>query len=164
MWTEYLYLNILLKGEKTGEWIEVDSDWIEEFKEAHNSQKELLITDYDNNFFIDIPKHISLSELAHIASIMDTVNDSNRILEFKALMEYLKDYDSAYERFNNEEYRYYHNATNDQLLGIALADDYYFGIQIPESLQPFVKFKNIGEYFRGQVSGDFTQNGFIELF
>lgn len=148
--------------EELSEWVDIlDSDF-EELQEK--LQKDTCyITDVDSDFNYSFEGAISISELEDLADKLNEIDNGYAEEEFKALMEYLGDFEEAYSTWEAGDFSYYPDVKDREELGQYVVDEGLWG-EIPENLINYIDYEAIGRDIDLNANGCFTENGFIELY
>lgn len=147
---------------EVNEWVDVlDCD----FEELQGKlQKDTCyITDVDSDFNYSFEGVISLSELEDIADKLNEIDNEYAEEEFKALMEYLGDFEEAYSTWEIGNFSYYPDIKDREELGQYVVDEGLWG-EIPENLINYIDYEAIGRDIDLNARGCFTDNGFIEVY
>lgn len=148
--------------EELSEWVDILDCDFEELKEK--LQKDTCyITDVDSDFNYSFEGAISISELEDLADKINELDNQCAEDEFKALMEYLGDFDKAYSTWEAGDFSYYPDVKDREELGQYVVDEGLWG-EIPEKLINYIDYEAIGRDIDLNARGCFTDNGFIELY
>lgn len=148
--------------EELSEWVDLMDADFEELQEK--LQKDTCyITDVDSDFNYSFEGAISISELEDLADKLNEINNGYEEEEFKALMEYLGDFEEAYSTWEAGDFNYYPGVKDREELGQYIVDEGLWG-EIPENLINYIDYEAIGRDVDLNTRGCFTENGFIELY
>lgn len=145
------------------------SEWVDildcDFEELQGKlQKDTCyITDVDSDFNYSFEGAISISELEDIADKLNEIDNEYAEEEFKALMEYLGDFEEAYSTWEAGDFSYYPDVKDREELGQYVVDEGLWG-EIPENLINYIDYEAIGRDIDLNARGCFTNNGFIEVY
>lgn len=147
---------------EVNEWVDILDCDFEELKEK--LQKDTCyITDVDSDFNYSFEGAISLSELEDLADKINELDNQCAEDEFKALMEYLGNFEEAYSTWEAGKFSYYPDVKDREELGQYVVDEGLWG-EIPENLINYIDYEAIGRDIDLNARGCFTENGFIELY
>lgn len=148
--------------EELSEWVDLLDCNFEELQEK--LQKDTCyITDVDSDFNYSFEGAISISELEDLADKINELDNQYAEDEFKALMEYLGDFEEAYSTWEAGDFSYYPDVKDREELGQYVVDEGLWG-EIPENLINYIDYEAIGRDIDLSANGCFTENGFIELY
>lgn len=148
--------------EELSEWVDLMDADFEELQEK--LQKDTCyITDVDSDFNYSFEGAISISELEDLADKINELDNQYAEEEFKALMEYLGDFEEAYSTWEAGDFSYYPDVKDREELGQYIVDEGLWG-EIPENLIDYIDYEAIGRDVDLNARGCFTENGFIELY
>lgn len=148
--------------EELSEWVDILDCDFEELQEK--LQKDTCyITDVDSDFNYSFEGAISISELEDIADKLHEFDNGYAEDEFKALMEYLGDFEEAYSTWEAGDFSYYPDVKDREELGQYVVDEGLWG-EIPENLINYIDYEAIGRDIDLNANGCFTENGFIEVY
>ena len=147
---------------EVNEWVDILDCDFEELKEK--LQKDTCyITDVDSDFNYSFEGAISISELEDLADKINELDNQCAEDEFKALMEYLGDFEEAYSTWEAGKFSYYPDVKDREELGQYVVDEGLWG-EIPENLINYIDYEAIGRDIDLNANGCFTDNGFIEVY
>lgn len=147
---------------EVNEWVDILDCDFEELKEK--LQKDTCyITDVDSDFNYSFEGAISISELEDLADKINELDNQCAEDEFKALMEYLGDFEEAYSTWEAGKFSYYPDVKDREELGQYVVDEGLWG-EIPEKLINYIDYEAIGRDIDLNANGCFTDNGFIEVY
>ena len=147
---------------EVNEWVDILDCDFEELKEK--LQKDTCyITDVDSDFNYSFEGAISISELEDLADKINELDNQCAEDEFKALMEYLGDFEEAYSTWEAGKFSYYPDVKDREELGQYVVDEGLWG-EIPENLINYIDYEAIGRDIDLNANGRFTDNGFIEVY
>lgn len=147
---------------EVNEWVDILDCDFEELKEK--LQKDTCyITDVDSDFNYSFEGAISISELEELADKINELDNQYAEDEFKALMEYLGDFEEAYSTWEAGDFSYYPDVKDREELGQYVVDEGLWG-EIPENLINYIDYEAIGRDIDLNANGCFTDNGFIEVY
>lgn len=147
---------------EVSEWVDILDCDFEELQEK--LQKDTCyITDVDSDFNYSFEGVISISELEDIADKLNEIDNEYAEEEFKALMEYLGDFEEAYSTWEIGNFSYYPDIKDREELGQYVVDEGLWG-EIPENLINYIDYEAIGRDIDLNARGCFTDNGFIEVY
>lgn len=147
---------------EVSEWVDILDCDFEELQEK--LQKDTCyVTDVDSDFNYSFEGAISISELEDIADKLNEIDNEYAEEEFKALMEYLGDFEEAYSTWEAGSFRYYPDVKDREELGQYVVDEGLWG-EIPENLINYIDYEAIGRDIDLNARGCFTDNGFIEVY
>lgn len=162
------------EGELLGEWVEFPATYDDILK----LEKRLNVYIYDNEdgdeyFFTDfetdctklyrlLKEHMSLESLNEIAERLDNIPDDDAEI-FNALLDDTGDIDDALEKYENNEYIYYHDCSSMAAVAERYCAETGILDQIPEGLQQYFNFEDYG--YDMDMGGNFYElcNGYIEI-
>lgn len=149
--------------EELSEWVDILDVDFEELQEK--LQKDTCyITDVDSDFNYSFEGAISISELEELADKLNEIdNEYAEEEEFKALMEYLGDFEEAYSTWEAGDFNYYPDVKDREELGRYVVDEGLWG-EIPDNLVNYIDYEAIGRDIDLNANGCFTDNGFIEVY
>lgn len=148
--------------EELSEWVDILDCDFEELQEK--LQKDTCyITDVDSDFNYSFEGAISISELEDLADKINELDNQYAEDEFKALMEYLGDFEEAYSTWEAGDFSYYPDVKDREELGQYVVDEGLWG-EIPENLINYIDYEAIGRDIDLNANGCFTDNGFIEVY
>ena len=104
-----------------------------------------------------------IEDLEDIADKLNEIDNGYAEEEFKALMEYLGDFEKAYSTWEAGGFIYYPNVKDREELGQYVVDEGLWG-EISENLINYIDYEAIGRDIDLNANGCFTENGFIELY
>ena len=146
---------------EVNEWVDILDCDFEELQEK--LQKDTCyITDVDSDFNYSFEGVISLSELEDLADKINELDNQCAEEEFKALMEYLGDFEEAYSTWEAGNFCYYPDVKDREELGQYVIDEGLWG-EISETLSNYIDYEAIGRDIDLNANGCFTDNGFIEV-
>lgn len=147
---------------EVNEWVDLLDCDFEELQEK--LQKDTCyITDVDSDFNYSFEGVISISELEDIADKLNEIDNEYAEEEFKALMEYLRDFEEAYSTWEAGEFIYYPDVNDREELGHYVVDEGLWG-EISKTLINYIDYEAIGRDIDLNARGCFTDNGFIEVY
>lgn len=147
---------------EVNEWVDILDCDFEELQEK--LQKDTCyITDVDSDFNYSFEGAISISELEDLADKINELDNQYAEDEFKALMEYLGDFEEAYSTWEAGKFSYYPDVKDREELGQYVVDEGLWG-EIPENLINYIDYEAIGRDIDLNANGCFTDNGFIEVY
>lgn len=147
---------------EVNEWVDILDCDFEELKEK--LQKDTCyITDVDSDFNYSFEGAISISELEDLADKINELDNQCAEDEFKALMEYLGDFEEAYSTWEAGKFSYYPDVKDREELGQYVVDEGLWG-EISENLINYIDYEAIGRDIDLNANGCFTDNGFIEVY
>lgn len=147
---------------EVNEWVDILDCDFEELKEK--LQKDTCyITDVDSDFNYSFEGAISISELEDLADKINELDNQCAEDEFKALMEYLGDFEKAYSTWEAGKFSYYPDVKDREELGQYVVDEGLWG-EISENLINYIDYEAIGRDIDLNANGCFTDNGFIEVY
>ena len=159
---ECCFMELELFINEVNEWVDILDCDFEELKEK--LQKDTCyITDVDSDFNYSFEGAISLSELEDLADKINELDNQCAEDEFKALMEYLGNFEEAYSTWEAGKFSYYPDVKDREELGQYVVDEGLWG-EIPENLINYIDYEAIGRDIDLNARGCFTENGFIELY
>lgn len=127
--------------------------------------EETFITDYETDLagMQNLGEYESLDELNYLAVLLDEL-DNEEQEKFSAALE-LGDHTSSVKDLINltqnlDYYDYYPDVHSEEDLGYYFIDEMNM-LEIPESIRPYFDYEAYGRDMTLELSGTFTDNGFI---
>lgn len=141
------------------------SEWVDlmdvDFEELRDKVGDCVyVSDVDSDFGMKIEGNFLIEELEDIVGKLNEIDNEE---EFKALMEYLGDFEEAYSTWEAGDFSYYPDVKSREELGQYVVDEGLWG-EIPENLINYIDYEAIGRDIDLNANGCFTENGFIELY
>lgn len=144
------------------EW--VDLVGIEDFEELRDKAGDCVyVSDVDSDFRLQMEGNFLIEDLEDIADKLNEIDNGYAEEEFKALMEYLRDFEEAYSTWEAGDFNYYPDVKDREELGQYVVDEGLWG-EIPENLINYIDYEAIGRDVSLNANGCFTDNGFIEVY
>ena len=146
----------------------INNEWVDlmdvDFKELRDKAGDYVyVSDVDSDFNYSFEGTISLSELEDLADKINELDNQCVEEEFKALMEYLGDFEEAYSKWEAGAFIYYPDVTDREELGQYVVDEGLWG-EISKTLINYIDYEAIGRDIELNARGCFTDNGFIEVY
>lgn len=147
------------RGFLIGKWIELPID-NEELKKAINTilspiDEEYAIFDSKCDYF-EISEYDNIFRINEKAKTLEELNEYE-LKEFKAISEYIPNFDEAIDVLKSKNYTYLSDVSNEKELGEYVVNNGLFGISIPEPLISYIDYESIGRDWA--IDYNFTSDG-----
>lgn len=147
------------RGLLIGKWIELPME-NEELKKAIKTilspiDEEYAIFDSECNYF-KISEYDNIFRINEKAEILEEL-DEYELKEFKAISEYIPDFNEAIDVLKLKNYIYLSDVSNEKELGEYVVNNGLFGISIPEPLISYIDYESIGRDWA--IDYNFTSDG-----
>ncbi len=146
-----------------GEWVDVLACDVDELQEKLQKDS-FYVSDVDSDFNYKYEGVMTIEELEELAEDVNTIEDEYDEEAFKALMEYLDDFNEAFSTLIDYNYTFYPEVEDREDLGRYVVEEGLWGENIPENLLNYIDYEAIGRDIDLNASGCFTENGFIEVY
>lgn len=147
------------RGLLIGKWIELPME-NEELKKAIKTilspiDEEYAIFDSECNYF-KISEYDNIFRINEKAEILEEL-DEYELKEFKAISEYIPDFNEAIDILKSKNYTYLSDVSTEKELGEYVVNNGLFGISIPEPLISYIDYESIGRDWA--IDYNFTSDG-----
>lgn len=147
---------------EVNEWVDLLA--VEDFEELRDKVGDCVyVSDVDSDFGMKMEGNFLIEDLEDIADKLNEIANEYAEEEFKALMEYLGDFEEAYSTWEAGKFSYYPDVKDREELGQYVIDEGLWG-EIPDNLVNYIDYEAIGRDIDLNANGCFTDNGFIEVY
>lgn len=120
------------------------------------------VSDVDSDFGLQMEGCFTLDELEDLEFKVTQIFVSYDELAFLSIMEYLNDFEEAYNTLVDGNYIFYAGVEDEEDLGYYVVREGLWGV-VPDSLAGYLDYEAIGRDIFLNANGIFTEQGFIEL-
>lgn len=147
---------------EVNEWVDLLA--VEDFEELRDKVGDCVyVSDVDSDFGMKMEGNFLIEDLEDIADKLNEIANEYAEEEFKALMEYLGDFEEAYSTWEAGKFSYYPDVKDREELGQYVINEGLWG-EIPDNLVNYIDYEAIGRDIALNANGCFTDNGFIEVY
>lgn len=147
---------------EVNEWVDLLA--VEDFEELRDKVGDCVyVSDVDSDFGMKMEGNFLIEDLEDIADKLNEIANEYAEEEFKALMEYLGDFEEAYSTWEAGKFSYYPDVKDREELGQYVINEGLWG-EIPDNLVNYIDYEAIGRDIDLNANGCFTDNGFIEVY